>query len=57
MSTTIQPTDIKLNYVSIASARKMSGLRLVLGAYSIPGPWREACKGLFHVKVFPTRRW
>ena len=53
MSTTIQPTDIKLNYVSIASARKMSGLRLVLGAYSIPGPWREACKGLFHVKGIP----
>jgi glutathione S-transferase len=53
MSATIQPTDTKLDYVSIASARKMSGLRLVLGAYTIPGPWREACKGLFHVKRIP----
>ena len=53
MSATILPTDIKLNYVSIADARKMSGLRLVLGAYAIPGPWREACKGLFYVKGIP----
>lgn len=50
MSATIEPGDIKLHYVDIAEARKMSGLRLVLGAYCIPGPWREACKGLFHVK-------
>lgn len=41
---------IKLNYISIAEARKMSGLRIVLGAYPIPGPWRESCKGVFHVK-------
>lgn len=41
---------IKLNYVSIAEARRMSGLRIVLGAYPIPGPWRESCKGIFHVK-------
>lgn len=53
MAATILPTDIKLDYVSIAAARNMSGLRLVLGAYSIPGPWREACKGLFHVKGIP----
>ena len=53
MSATILPTDIKLDYLSIADARKMSGLRLVLGAYSVPGPWREACKGLFHVKGIP----
>lgn len=53
MSATILPTDIKLDYVSIADARKLSGLRLVLGAYTIPGPWREACKGLFHVKGIP----
>lgn len=42
--------DIKLRYVSIAQARAMTGLRLVLGAYAIPGPWRESCKGLFDVK-------
>lgn len=42
--------DIKLNYVTIAEARRMSGLRIVLGAYPIPGPWRESCKGIFHVK-------
>jgi len=46
----IELTDIKLNYVTIAEARKMSGLRIVLGAYPIPGPWRESCKGIFHVK-------
>ena len=41
---------LKLNYVEIAEARKMSGLRIVLGAYPIPGPWREACKGVYWVK-------
>lgn len=50
MSTTIEPGDIKLHYVDIAEARTMPGLRLVLGAYCVPGPWREACKGLFYVK-------
>jgi glutathione S-transferase len=47
---TIELTDVKLNYIPIAEARKMSGLRIVLGAYPIPGPWRESCKGVFHVK-------
>ncbi len=28
----------------------MSGLRIVLGAFTIPGPWHEACKCVFHVK-------
>ena len=41
---------IKLNYVSIAEARRLPGLRIVLGAYPIPGPWRESCKGVYHVK-------
>lgn len=31
----------------------MPGLRLILGANSVPGPWREACKGIFHVKKIP----
>lgn len=47
---TIEFDDIKLNYISIAQARKMSGLRIVLGAYPIPGPWRESCKGVFYAK-------
>lgn len=47
---TIGFDDIKLDYVSIAEARRLPGLRIVLGAYPIPGPWREACKGIFHVK-------
>lgn len=46
----IELSDIKLNYVTIAEARRMSGLRMVLGAYPIPGPWRESCKGVFWVK-------
>jgi glutathione S-transferase len=47
---TIELDDVKLKYVSISEARRMSGLRIVLGAYPIPGPWRESCKGVFHVK-------
>lgn len=43
-------TDLKLDYVPLATARRLPGLRLVLGAYAIPTPWREACKALFHVK-------
>ena len=46
----IEFTDIKLDYVSIAEARRMGGLRVVLGAYPIPGPWRESCKGILWVK-------
>jgi len=53
MSQEIGFGDIEHEYVSIARARQMSGLRLVLGAYAIPGPWREACKALFHVKGIP----
>ena len=49
----IEVTDIQQKYVSIAEARRLSGLRIVLGAYAIPGPWREACKGVFHVKRLP----
>ncbi len=46
----IELTDIKVNYVGIEEARQLSGLRLILGAYAVPGPWRESCKGLFYVK-------
>lgn len=53
MNDTIELTDTKLRYTSIAEARELSGLRLVLGAYAIPGPWRESCKGVFHVKGIP----
>ena len=53
MPAEIQPTDTKINYVSIAEAKKMSGLRLISGAYADPAPWREACKSLFYVKGIP----
>ncbi|HWS76277.1 MAG TPA: hypothetical protein VN324_14155 [Quisquiliibacterium sp.] len=49
----IRLTDTQVEYLSIAEARRRPGLRLVLGAYTVPGPWREACKGLFHVKGIP----
>lgn len=39
-----------INYVTIRQAREMSGLRIVLGEFAIPIPWREACKGIFYVK-------
>lgn len=47
---TIELDDFKINYIPIREARQMSGLRIVLGAFTIPGPWHEACKGIFHVK-------
>ena len=50
MSTTIELADTRVKYFSIAEARGMSGLRLVLGNYAIAGPWREACKSIFQVK-------
>lgn len=53
MASDIMITDITVDYRPIAEARKLSGLRLVLGAYAVPGPWREACKGLFYVKKIP----
>ena len=53
MATEIGRDDYKLKYVSLAEAKNMSGLRLILGAYTIPGPWREACKGIFYVKIIP----
>jgi glutathione S-transferase len=53
MADTIAMTDLKIPYVSIQEARGMSGLRLILGAYAVPGPWREACKEIFRVKKVP----
>lgn len=53
MADQIAINDVKLTYASIADAKKMSGLRLILGAIAVPGPWREACKGIFHIKKFP----
>ena len=38
-----------IDYIDIAEARDLSGLRLVLTA-GVPGPWGEAAKGLFWVK-------
>ncbi len=49
----ISLSDVKLKYASIADARRMPGLRIILGAMTVPGPWREACKGIFHVKKVP----
>ena len=38
-----------MEYVDIAKAREMEGLRLVLTA-GVPGPWGEAAKAILHVK-------
>jgi len=46
----IKADDIKLNYVSIREARRMPGLRIVLGAFAVPGPWHESCKGIYYAK-------
>lgn len=50
MSEDIAFEDLKHEYISIGEARKRSGLRLILAAFAIPGPWRESCKGLFDAK-------
>ena len=44
---TILVDDIKIEYIPIREAKQMSGLRIVLGAFAIPGPWHEACKGIY----------
>jgi len=53
MADKIAVNDTKLKYASIQDAKAMSGLRLILGANAVPGPWREACKGIFYVKKIP----
>jgi glutathione S-transferase len=53
MAEKIGVNDIKVKYATLEEARKMPGLRLILGANAVPGPWREACKGIFHVKKIP----
>ena len=53
MAEKIGVNDIKVKYATLEEARKMPGLRLILGANTVPGPWREACKGIFHVKKIP----
>lgn len=46
----IQADDIRVDYIPIREAKQRSGLRIVLSAFAIPGPWHEACKGVYHVK-------
>ena len=50
MAEKIAINSVNLKYATIAEARKMSGLRLILGAIAVPGPWREACKGILSIK-------
>jgi glutathione S-transferase len=46
----IEADDVKINYVPIREARNLPGLRIVLGAFAVPGPWHQACKGIFYAK-------
>src|SRR5437016_6738343 len=41
-----------MDYRTIAEAKKMLGLRLVL-SMGVPGPWGESAKGIFFVKGIP----
>ncbi|ABQ70502.1 glutathione S-transferase family protein [Rhizorhabdus wittichii] len=41
-----------MKYLSVAEARAMKGLRLVLSA-GLPGPWGEAAKAVLHVRNVP----
>lgn len=38
-----------MNYLSVADARSLPGLRFVLST-GVPGPWGEAAKSIFHAK-------
>ena len=51
----IELTEVKNTYITIEEAKQMNGLRLVLGEYPIPGPWRESCKSIFFVKNIPYK--
>lgn len=42
-------------YLDVAEARKLSGLRLIL-SIGVPGPWGEAAKGIFQVKKIPVTK-
>ena len=42
-------------FVEVAEARKLSGLRLVL-TLGVPGPWSEAAKGILYIKKIPYVR-
>jgi glutathione S-transferase len=42
----------RMDYVSVAEARKLPGLRLALSA-GTPGPWGEAAKALFKLRNVP----
>jgi glutathione S-transferase len=43
------------DWIDVATARELPGLRLVLSA-GVPGPWGEAAKGIFHAKGIPFAR-
>jgi glutathione S-transferase len=43
-----------LTFVDVETARAASGPRLVV-AGSLPSPWSEAAKGIFHVKALPIQ--
>jgi glutathione S-transferase len=45
-------TVTALTFVDVETARAASGPRLVV-AGSVPSPWSEAAKGIFHVKALP----
>ena len=43
------------DWIDVATARDLPGLRLVLSA-GVPGPWGEAAKGILHAKGIPFAR-
>ena len=43
-----------LHFIELEEARVARGVRM-LAAASLPSPWTEAAKGIFHVKQIPVR--
>ena len=41
-----------MEYIAVAEAREMSGLRLVLGV-GTPGPWSISARALFDIRKVP----
>ncbi|MDJ0786334.1 MAG: hypothetical protein QNK05_05970 [Myxococcota bacterium] len=49
------PGTMPVEWLSVAEARALPGLRLVL-TRGVPGPWGELAKGILHVKGIPYAR-
>src|SRR5688572_8537195 len=50
----VEPAMSALHFIDVETARAVGGPVLVV-AGSLPSPWSEAAKGIFHVKRLPMQ--